>query len=415
MNKRPAEVFTPRSAKVNDRMYVERPELEKRLRDALRGTQHILIHGESGSGKSWLYKRVLATDQVKYEGINLANASSFGSLRDAFKDAVERTGHSQRTSFTNTKQGAVDFKFFSGQKSHQDSYNIGQMEPFELCLKYLSDRASGNRAVIVLDNLEEIHSNEMLMNELGNIIILLDDERYAKYNVKFIIVGVPAGVREYYRKLPNRQTVANRLVELPEVARLTDQQCGDLIHRGFIVELGCKLSSDVFSEVSKHAAYVTDRVPQRLHEWCLGLAELTEYNHGHLDLNLLEEADEYFLSRGLSDDYETVFYLMNEPSTKIGRRNQLLYALGTFKRERITVAEIEAEVRKQFPNTTSGKKLNISKLMNELSSGKVPIIRRVPKGDAFAFSDPRYRMCIRAMLKKDSKSEKVRAINLGSI
>jgi hypothetical protein len=51
------EVFTPRKTEVNENMYVVRGELEAALKNRLNGSQHIVIHGESGCGKSWLYKK----------------------------------------------------------------------------------------------------------------------------------------------------------------------------------------------------------------------------------------------------------------------------------------------------------------------------------------------------------------------
>jgi ABC-type lipoprotein export system ATPase subunit len=59
MQKRPEidEVFKPRNHEVNDRIYVHRPDLEKSLELGLSGSLHTVIYGESGSGKSWLYKK----------------------------------------------------------------------------------------------------------------------------------------------------------------------------------------------------------------------------------------------------------------------------------------------------------------------------------------------------------------------
>lgn len=57
MSKKPEEVFTPREPKVNANMYIDRPELETPLTSGLNDTKHLILHGESGSGKSWLYKK----------------------------------------------------------------------------------------------------------------------------------------------------------------------------------------------------------------------------------------------------------------------------------------------------------------------------------------------------------------------
>lgn len=53
----PADVFTPRSSVINKEMYVPRARHEAALVRAFQGTKNIIIFGESGCGKSWLYKK----------------------------------------------------------------------------------------------------------------------------------------------------------------------------------------------------------------------------------------------------------------------------------------------------------------------------------------------------------------------
>ena len=48
----PEEVFTPRVPQINKEMYVDRSDLEKRLVDLVQGGKHIIIHGDSGNGKT---------------------------------------------------------------------------------------------------------------------------------------------------------------------------------------------------------------------------------------------------------------------------------------------------------------------------------------------------------------------------
>jgi len=49
---KPEEVFTPRSSDVNRRSYIPRPDLEEELAEGLTESQHLIIFGESGNGKS---------------------------------------------------------------------------------------------------------------------------------------------------------------------------------------------------------------------------------------------------------------------------------------------------------------------------------------------------------------------------
>lgn len=61
--KEPHEVFTPRQSEVNLDMYVHRPYHEKMLKRWLKETMHGFIFGESGSGKTWLYKNFLVKSE----------------------------------------------------------------------------------------------------------------------------------------------------------------------------------------------------------------------------------------------------------------------------------------------------------------------------------------------------------------
>ena len=195
--KKPEHVFTPRSPEVNSDMYIPRPALESALKQALRGHMHIVIHGESGTGKSWLYKQNFSSADVPFMVANLANASRFGSIAAELKNLIDREGKPTKTSYEEEKSAGLDIGLANADLSHVGVYEIGQMEPFEACLAWLRKKAGKNPAVLVFDNLEAAFTNPLL-KELADLIILCDDDRYAKYGVKILIVGVPAGLREYY-------------------------------------------------------------------------------------------------------------------------------------------------------------------------------------------------------------------------
>ena len=81
----PNEVFTPRSHDLNQRTYAERPTLEKRIRRGLAGHKYMIVHGESGNGKTWLYKQVLQAERMPYQVINLAKMHTQGSLNSVLE------------------------------------------------------------------------------------------------------------------------------------------------------------------------------------------------------------------------------------------------------------------------------------------------------------------------------------------
>lgn len=404
---KPEDVFTPRLAEVNNEMYVSRPHLEKALTSSLRGHLHMVIHGESGTGKSWLYKKTFRDLKVPFIVANLANASRLGSISAELKNLIDREGDSSKTAYSEAKNAEVNAAFAKGGISHTGQYTVGQMEPFEACLRSLHKTSKGQNSVLVFDNLEAAFT-EPLLKELADLLILCDDERYAKYKVKILIVGVPSGIKEYFYKTPHHSTVANRLSELPEVHRLEPAECDALVVRGFGKKLKYNLTNS--SGLLKHVAWITDRAPQVVHEYCLELAFVCEESRT-VDEAGISTADDTWLSKSQFHSYAVVESHMNERDTKAGRRNQTLYALSLCEGEQFKAPEIEDIVRNQFPVSTGSTVLNMPQMLSQLSAGERPLIRRSPKGDAFTFTDPRYRMVLRAMLRKNDERVEKRPIS----
>ncbi len=413
---KPENVFTPRASDVNESMYIDRGDLESDLEKGLRSGMHLMIYGESGSGKTWLYKRVLKKLNIKVYIANLANASRLKSINAEFENLIKREQLPKKTGFTESKKGQLGIPATANAElSHQNQYMIGEMEPFEAYLSHIREVAGQEKAVLVLDNLEAIWSDSNLLSELANVITLLDDERYAFYKVTILIVGVPGDLRKYYQKTQNLATVANRIRELPEVSRMTIEQCAKLIHTGFISLL--KYEIDDYNKVSSHISWVTDRLPQRIHEYCWELAILGEENQGKIESSQLNRADQLWLKRSLASNYTVVESMMNERDTKVGRRNQTLYSLGLVEKEEFKWSDVEEILRREFPDSTQGLALNLPQILSGLSASehKTPIIKRSPKGDSYCFSDPKYRMCLRAMLRKVSDSDSVDKLPISDV
>ena len=411
--KKPEQVFTPRASEVNESMYVNRPGLEAALKRGLRRGMHLLIYGESGSGKTWVYKRVLKDLGVEVYIANLANASRLKSINAEFLNLINREQQPKKTGYSETKKADVSAVVASGSLQHQGQYTLGEMEPFEACLSRIRDLSGDKQAILVLDNLESIRADSSLLTELANIITLLDDSRYASYKVSLLIVGVPGDLREYYQATPNLATVANRIREMPEVSRMSLQECKDLIHQGFITEL--KYSVDEINAVKSHISWVTDRLPQRIHEYCLELAFLGETNGKRIVQSLLDEADKFWLKQSLSANYSVIESMMNERDTRVGRRNQTLYSLGLVESEEFKWSDIEEILRREFPDSTNNLTLNLPQILSGLALKDNPIIKRSPKGDAYCFFDPKYRMCLRAMLRKSSGADQIEKLPISDI
>jgi len=151
--------------------------------------------------------------------------------------------------------------------------------------------------------------------------------------------------------------------------------------------------------IVQFANFITSGVPQMVHEFCLELAYLGEEAGRRLDESQLEPAALAWLQSSLTSSYTAVESMMNERNTVAGRRNQVLYALGQVAKDEFGYADIEDIVRQEFPDSTADKTLNISGLLSELADRQDSLIKRSPKASSYVFVDPKYRMCLRIMLR----------------
>jgi len=408
-SKRPriSEVFTPRRAEVNRSMYVDRPMHEKALIRSIEGSLHTIISGESGNGKSWLYKKVALDRKWKLFPGNFSNAERLGSISAEIFNALVPKGSKEWIEHAETINAELGAVIAKGGATSQRKYSIKTSELVEAAFEVGRREAGNSIAVIVLDNLEAIFRRNELMNELGNIILLLDDERYAKSQINILIVGVPANIIEYYQKIQNLEPIGNRIEEIPHVQSLTRNQVHVFLRKGFTEQLKIKISDRMLIKWSDHIHSATLGIAQRLHEYCERLAYLIEDNNWEVPDEPLEKADLEFLKTSLYQAYAIVDKCMNERETRTNRRNQVLFALGHIEQTSFDSSDVEKEVRRLFPISTKQVRLGISQILSDLSKEDMPLLRKTPKGNAFRFSDPKYLMCMRLMLTADIERETV--------
>ena len=257
------------------------------------------------------------------------------------------------------------------------------------------------------------------MEELADIITLADDDEFSRHKVRLLLVGVPSGIKEYFNKTPSKRTIANRLVEIDEVSRLSRKESNELISRGFLTELRYEFESNEEAEIINHIEHVTDRIPQAVQEYCLELALLASKT-GKVRKAFLPSADKSWLKSSLNAAYTVVENQLNVRETTLQRRNQVIYVLGQMEEQEFKAAQVEGRVRDVF---YAGNVLapigGVPGALGELSDptrneGSGALLRKTPRGDAFMFLDPQYRMCIRAMLKMghDGGVEKIMLENI---
>ena len=405
---RPEDVFTPRGELKHSDMYVSRSDLENALRRSLRSPKHVVIHGESGCGKSWMYKRVFSEDDVLYRVINLGRASAANSILSLIESAVARDGYSEKISYGVEKEATAGIAGFGGRLQTEGQYKIAQADIFEKCLELIRANAGPSRvACLVFDNLEHIFDNEALIKELAGLILLVDDENYSKYRVKLVLVGTPNDIRSYISKVSKSNTITNRLSEVPEVSRLQPRNSRELVSRGLYLKLGYKvipgkISGEDFNEnfVPRTVSYYSDLIPQYVQELGLHVALRAEENGGLLSAGVFDLARHDWVRESLVSELAVVEANLNSRSTRIGRKNQVIYSLGQCQAHDFNSSAIEKIVRKEFNKSCSGVVLNIAQTMSELTLSNNPIIRKSPNGRAYRFVDPKLRMVIRLKFMK---------------
>lgn len=398
-------VFTPRNNIVNKKMYIHRDILEKELIRKINGTKHIIIYGDSGVGKSWLYKKVLSDERIQYSIINLANAKRLKGITNIFKYEIAECEKYEKTKYTDITNAEASAIVVKGKLEHHNIYEIMDEDPLR---KYIN-RISKGDGIIVLDNLESIFGYNELMQELGDILTLLDDENY---NAKFLIVGVPSGVIEYFNNRDLLRTVSNRLTELPEVKGLSKLQVREFIKKGFKLELNIDIDNYELELMSEHIYWITSGIPQKVQEYCEILAYIIEDNNWIYDKKQIEIADKKIVLDNLHKNYLLISDMMNSNETNVGRRNQVLYCLGKINKTVFKVSELESIIRTEFTKSTYGKGLNVRLILNELSDWSNSFIKR--QGKEYIIIDTQYILCIRMMLIKTS-NEKIEKMDISNI
>ena len=155
----PEEVFTPRSHDLNQKTYAERPILEKRLKRALSGHKFLIGHGESGNGKTWLYKRVLQEEKVPYQVLNLAKMHTEGSLNSVILAKIGELGLESIVSEKKEIDIGIRPGGMGGGVKEATEYKSYPAPPLEVLANEMYTRSPRQNSVLVLDNFEQIIDN----------------------------------------------------------------------------------------------------------------------------------------------------------------------------------------------------------------------------------------------------------------
>ena len=214
-------------------MYVSRPHLEKKLARAVKSTQHIVIFGDSGSGKTWLYKEHFRANVIPFRTVDLSIALTEG-VESALLKALPAGNWRPVKRMVSGEGGAELWVIKAGAKVTTE-YSV-EVRPLDALLEDLSAENSPVK-FIVFDNFEQVSVRQDIIKDIARLIIRLDNPDFARHKVKFLFVGVVADMKELIAHYDNAGTIANRVTEIPEVERLTPTEAQSLVARGLFEKL----------------------------------------------------------------------------------------------------------------------------------------------------------------------------------
>ena len=155
-------VFTPRNHEVNEDMYIRREHHEKRLKRAVLGSMHTIVSGASGTGKSWLCKKVCKEESWKTRFANCANANRLGSITKEIYNCIIEQGTQIENAYEQEIDASVNTVVVKGGAKTKRTYTITSDEELEKAFSFLRKQAKSKHAVVVLDNLEAVFANKEL-------------------------------------------------------------------------------------------------------------------------------------------------------------------------------------------------------------------------------------------------------------
>jgi hypothetical protein len=401
----PEDVFTPRGKTVNDEMYIHRDYLENSLKKATRKHKNIVIHGESGTGKTWLYKKVFEDLSIFYEVLNSATINQSGSISEALGMLLARMEPKEKLGFDEKKSAEGNAVFAKGALEHTNKFAYRDADIYLDLVRLIRKRAGSKKAFLVIENLEHIVKSREMIKELSSILLYIDDEEYAKNDVRILLVGTPNNLRDYFNEVEETQTIINRLQEIPEVAALTKASVIDLASKGLFKMLGNTLVEDKRKNFTRDfllnaISWFSINIPQYVHDICLEIALQAEDQGGKITNDVYVNSLRSWIQEALVSENTRLEKNINSKETKHGRRNQVIFTAGVMPSNEFSNSEIERDLRTLFPNSTTGKALNISSNLIELSGGTHPIFSKTPKGNRYRFIDPKIKIMIRWMLTK---------------
>jgi hypothetical protein len=417
----PGEVFTPRSANVTA-MYVERPALEDALSGLFDSNEVRYLYGHSGSGKTWLYKSVFRRNDVYFYDIPLQGLTEGVSFDDLIRQHLGILNGRIETSTIDAKAVQGNIGGIGGGVGTSTKSRPFERSPLDMLLAKMRELAGDRRAVLVFENVERGARRPDVLGALTNIIMSVDQTSFAAHDVRVLLVGTVKDLVNRISELPDSAPIRSRLVVLPEVSRLSNNEAKRLVEHGLFDLLQLEPLLDQTRLVNR-ILQRTDRLPLHIHAYCLELARSAMSRSRQIDQVAENGGFQRWVSSKVAQYVDGVFAHMNSKDTALKVRTRVLYCIANAQLSEFRPLDVKNMMDQEWPDLDP-KNASIAGALNELASEVAktkdrldPILERVTRANVnhYRFIDPAYKIAAKIGLKKNAMGEVEREELLGEI
>lgn len=403
--KSPEDVFTPRSAHVNSAMYINRPKHEAALRRAIRTGYNIVIFGDSGCGKSWLYKKIFNDDDVYFSVLDFRDCKAEDDIDLEILDVL--SDYIEWESFERSEKKSFDFKphrMGVGAEGEDKSKKLESSAYFKL-LNAIRTEAKNRKAFLVFENLEYALDKPDVVERIRSMLLGLDDVRAGAFNVQICLVGVPSEIKDILSDGNRFQTISNRVYEIPEVGILERKSVDLLATRGLEQELEFTFESKSFC-LSK-IAFVTYQTPQYVHDVCLHVAFRAEDSLNTINPDTIDDAVEDWIMSKSGQSLEFIRSLVLYDQTQRQAKAKIIYAISRLNKHYFSSRDVNEVLRQQFPKSLGKRNIQTLRYLRSMSGGNDKLLKCDTERLLFRVSTPYLRSSLRICLKKDGLDEHI--------
>lgn len=203
------EVFTPRGASITD-MYIDRTDIENKMSELFTGEEIGYLTGISGSGKTWLYKKVFKDLECYYIVLSL-DLDYTTSIKELIAQFLGNSGVEKKKGSKRSLGAGLGFPWASAKTDKQTEFVYYENDIIKTLVSYVRSKAGKAPACIVFENVEQAMRNTQFLRDLSPILLSASQDFYADKAVKFLLVSTIDDLKIRLAKVPAVAPLVTRI------------------------------------------------------------------------------------------------------------------------------------------------------------------------------------------------------------